>query len=77
MTSQRVNVTVDDEHVATIEDVVDQLRERGMSVDRVLVNLGIVTGTAENVDALRDVAGILAVDNEGRMGVAPPGHEIQ
>ena len=72
-----VTVSVDDEHLNKLDDVVRQLREQGMTVDHVLVSLGIVTGSIEDVDALRDVEGVLRVDLEERKGVPPPDQEIQ
>ena len=72
-----VTVSVDDEHLDNLDDVVRQLREQGMTVDHVLVSLGIVTGSIEDVDALRDVEGVLRVDLEERKGVPPPDQEIQ
>jgi len=72
-----VTVSVDDEHLDKLDDVVRQLREQGMTVDHVLVSLGIVTGSIEDVDALRDVEGVLRVDLEGSKGVPPPDQEIQ
>ena len=72
-----VTVSVDDAHLDKLDDVVRQLRERGMIVDHVLVSLGIVTGSIEDVEALQDVEGVLSVDLEGRKGVPPPDQEIQ
>jgi hypothetical protein len=72
-----VTVSVDDEHLDRLDDVVRRLRERGMTVDHVLVSLGIVTGSIEDVSLLDDVEGVLRVDLEGRKGVPPPDQEIQ
>ncbi|MET0781760.1 MAG: hypothetical protein ABWY26_13370 [Microbacterium sp.] len=72
-----VTVSVDDEHLDRLDDVVRRLRERGMTVDHVLVSLGIVTGSIEDVGLLDDVEGVLRVDLEGRKGVPPPDEEIQ
>lgn len=77
MATGRVTVTVDEEHLATIDQVADQLRECGMEVDQVLGNIGMVIGTVRDPDALRNVAGILTVDREEHKGVAPPDQEIQ
>jgi len=77
MDAARVNVTVDEDHLETIDEVADELRARGMEVDEVLVSIGIVTGTAEDPDALRRVPGIQSVDLEEERGVAPPDWEIQ
>ena len=73
----RTIVTVDDEHIAVLGDVVERLRERGMTVDDVLESVGIVTGSTDDVDALAGVEGVLSVDVERRVDIAPPDAEIQ
>ena len=73
----QVSVSVDDEHVNAIDEVADQLRERGMRVDRVLQSVGIVTGSAQDVTALSAVPGVLSVDPEQRFDIGPPDQEIQ
>jgi hypothetical protein len=77
MADGRVVVSVDEEHLATIDEVADQLRQHGMDVDDVLVNVGMVTGRAEDTDALLEIPGILSVDAEETKGVPPPDQEIQ
>lgn len=76
MATSRVIVTVDDEHLADLDELAARLREHGMEVDQVLAS-GFVIGTVEDLEALRDVPGILTVDEEGVMGVPPPDQEIQ
>ena len=72
-----VSVTVDEEHLADLGRVVDALRERGMQVDAVLENLGMVTGSAPDAEVLRQVEGVSAVDAVEERHVPPPEEDIQ
>jgi gamma-glutamyltranspeptidase len=72
-----VTVTVDEKHLDAIEEVADRLRERGMRVDQVMASIGIVTGSIEDVDALRGVTGVESVAAEERVDLGPPDQEIQ
>ena len=72
-----VTVTVDDEHLDTIDEVADRLRERGMRVDQVLASIGIVTGSVQDVAALNAVPGVLRVDLPEGVDLGPPDQEIQ
>jgi hypothetical protein len=62
-----VIVTVDTQHLGSIDEVVDSLREAGMKIHRVLTRSGVVTGAIEERAAkqLSDVDGVLAVEEEG------------
>ena len=72
-----VTVTVDDEHLAEIDEVADRLRERGMRIDQILASIGIVTGSVEQVEVLRGVTGVESVAAEERVDLGPPDQEIQ
>lgn len=77
-TLSRVSITVDEEHRATLHQVVEALRERGMQVEAVLEGLGMVTGSAPDAETLRQVEGVSAVDAGGmEHHVPPPGDELQ
>jgi hypothetical protein len=77
MTGTRVSVTVDDQHRASLHEVVDALRGCGMEVDAVLEGLGMVTGFAPDAEALRQLEGVAAVDAELEYHLPPPDEEIQ
>lgn len=70
-------VTVDDKHLDSLPDVVEQLRDRGLQVEQVLEMLGTVTGTAADADALRTVEGVQSVSQEESYQISPPEEEIQ
>ena len=73
----RVSVTIDDEHLDTIDEVAEALRERGMQVEQVLPSVGIVTGSVQDVAALNSVPGVVSVDLEEGIDIGPPDQEIQ
>ena len=73
----KVSVTVDDEHLDTIDEVAEGLRERGLQVEQVLPSVGIVTGTVQDVAALNSVPGVVSVDLEEGIDIGPPDQEIQ
>lgn len=73
----QVTVTVDDEHLASLDQVVGELRDRGMHVDAVLESLGMVTGSTTDVDRLRQVEGVSGVDAQLEHRIPPPEEDIQ
>ena len=74
-----VSVTVGDDHRATLDGVVENLRASGMEVEQVLGMLGIVTGSApaEALDALRGVEGVASVDEQLTHRLPPPDSPVQ
>lgn len=77
MTASRVTVSVDDAHVAQIDEVVTLLRARGMAVEQVLPTLGLVTGTVDDVAALTGIPGVMRTDAEEGVQLPPPDAGIQ
>lgn len=77
MDTERVTVTVDEEHVSSIGDVAAELRGRGMQVEQVLGGIGVVTGRSADPAALREVAGVASVDAEVSVQIPPPDHDVQ
>lgn len=73
----KVSITVDEEHLAALPEVVEALRERGMQVEAVLESLGMVTGSAPDVETLRQVEGVSAVDAVMEHHVPPPEDDVQ
>ncbi|CAN5777142.1 hypothetical protein BH18ACT7_BH18ACT7_14180 [soil metagenome] len=77
--SEKITVSVDDEHVERIDEVVDRLRAAGMRVEQVLRPIGLVTGSVETPDRerLSTLAGVAAVEPQRRMQLPPPDADIQ
>ncbi len=78
MTS-RVTVTIDDDHLSHADEVADQLRAAGMTVEQVLGTVGIITGSVDagQRPSLEAVPGVAAVEEETTFQIAPPDAEIQ
>jgi cation transporter-like permease len=74
---ERITVTVAAD--ADAEVVAEQLRAAGVTVEQVLLAIGVITGTvaAEQRAALADVPGVLAVEPEQTFRLPPPDAEIQ
>lgn len=80
-------ITVDDEHLSHIDDVVAQLQEAGLVVEKVLRSLGQITGYTEGTSVQSDevsgthrlsaVSGVASIDGAQRHSVAPPDAEVQ
>ncbi len=75
----RVSVSVDDEHLAKIGSVADQLSSQGLRVGQVLEGLGIITGEVDEggQESLRGVAGVTSVDRQQDVRIAPPDSPVQ
>ena len=73
----QVTVTVDEDHLSSLDQVVDELRSHGMHVDAVLETLGMVTGSTTDVERLRDVDGVSGVDAQLEHRIPPPEEDIQ
>lgn len=73
---QRITVTVNPD-TATIADVVEELRVRGMHVDQVIELTGHVLGETDDAEPLRSVPGVVAVENETRFEIGPPDAPVQ
>jgi len=76
-TRSQVSITVDEEHLASLDQVVEALRESGMHVESVLEGLGMVTGSTPDPAALREVEGVSGVDTGLEYQLPPPEDEIQ
>ncbi|HET9142844.1 hypothetical protein [Actinophytocola sp.] len=72
-------VSVADDHLDGIDEVVAGLRAAGMRVDGVLDTVGMVTGSAapDSLDALQSVPGVADVERQHHHQHAPPESDIQ
>ena len=76
---QKVTVTLDDDHLTHPNRVVTRLRAAGMTVEQVLDNIGIITGTvaSERKAALHKVRGVATVESDHSFELAPPDADVQ
>ncbi len=74
-----LTVSVDDEYMEALDDVVERLQSAGMEVDEVLPTLGAVTGSADagQLTALADVEGVAAVEPARTIQLPPPDSPVQ
>ncbi|TWF74735.1 hypothetical protein FHX44_11617 [Pseudonocardia hierapolitana] len=76
---EKVTVSVTDEAVGRIDEVVAALEHGGMHVDQVLRPIGLITGSidTQRVQALGDVAGVAAVERQRTVQLPPPDSDVQ
>ncbi len=76
---EKITVTVDDDHVAQVAGVAEELAAAGMNVEQVLGMVGIITGSApsERRAELERLPGVAAVETEHTFQIAPPDAEVQ
>ena len=77
--SGRVTVTVDEDHLARIDELADQLRVAGMQVEQVLPSVGAITGSVSTSQrqSVESMPGVAAVEDETSFKIAPPDADIQ
>ncbi len=77
--SDRVTVTVQDDHLAHIDELADRLRNAGMRVDQVLRPVGVITGSVSSAQRrmIETVPGVAAVEDETTFQIPPPDADIQ
>ncbi|SDC11404.1 hypothetical protein [Actinokineospora iranica] len=78
--TEPVTVTVDDDGLARLPEVVAALEAAGMRVERVLAAIGAVTGTAapDAIGDLRAVAGVDGVEPASApFRLPPPDSDVQ
>lgn len=65
----RIVVTVDNQHLSTIDAVAKALRSAGMRITNVLNTTGIITGEIAKTEiaALRAVSGVASVEPDEEM----------
>jgi hypothetical protein len=74
-----VVVTVADSHTDHLADVVKRLVAAGLTAHQSLPSAGIVTGqiSKQKMLALRQIAGVQAVEASGEVQLAPPDADVQ
>ena len=79
MEKLKVNVSVADDHLRSMQEVVQRLKDAGLSVEQTLEGLGIVTGTVEaaKLPALSGLEGVSAVETDREVRIAPPDSDLQ
>ena len=74
-----VTVTVDEAHADTIDEVAARLRDAGMTIDRVLGAIGVITGSvaASRLHLVEAVEGVASVEEQTGFSLPPPDSDTQ
>jgi hypothetical protein len=72
-----VVISVEPGHLARIGEVAGALRAAGLRDAQVLEAAGVITGRADDVAALRAVAGVAAVEVSRGIDIGPPDAPVQ
>ena len=75
-----VNVLIDDDHLAEIDEVASALSREGLAVGKTLRSVGVITGSLSDTgrtDALRTVAGVVGVEVKRDVQLPPPDAPVQ
>jgi hypothetical protein len=76
---EQITVSVADDAIGRIDEVVTALENGGMHIDQVLRPIGVITGSVEtgHVHALGSVAGVAAVEPQRTIQLPPPDADVQ
>jgi hypothetical protein len=79
MAVQQVSVSVDQSKLDRLAHVVEEMRRAGLNVDQQLDAIGVVTGSIDpdQIDKLRKVTGVAAVEPDLTFQLPDPGSPIQ
>ncbi len=77
--SEKITVSVADDAMGRIDEVVSALENGGMHIDQVLRPIGVITGSVDTqrVHALGSVAGVAAVEPQRTVQLPPPDSDVQ
>jgi hypothetical protein len=76
---EKITVSVTDDALDRIDEVVAALENGGMHIDQVLRPIGVITGSVETqrVQALSAVTGVAAVEPQRTVQLPPPDSDVQ
>jgi hypothetical protein len=76
---EKITISLADDAIDRIDEVVAALEDGGMQVDQVLRPLGVITGSVDTqrVQALGAVAGVAAVEPQRTVQLPPPDSDVQ
>ena len=75
----QVLVSVDDEHLPKMRQVVERCKAAGLDVEQALDQIGAITGSVEpgRIGDLSKVAGVVNVERMGAYDIGPPDSDLQ
>lgn len=76
---EKIKVSVTDDAIDRIDDVVAALEDGGMHIEQVLRPIGVITGSVDTqrVQALGTVAGVASVELQRTVRLPPPDSNVQ
>ena len=76
---EKVTISVADDAIDRIDEVVAALEGGGLQVEQVLRPIGVITGSVDtrHVRALGSVAGVAAVEPQRTVQLPPPDSDVQ
>ncbi len=79
MSQVQISVSVDDAHLAQIEQISQQLKSSGMNVEQTLLSIGVINGSIESdkLNSLTQIEGVKNVEPQQSYQLAPPSSDIQ
>lgn len=79
MSKVKLLISVDDDCLQRISEVIQNLKSAGFQVEQSMPQLGVISGWCEqaNVEAISHVEGVANVETEQKYQIAPPESEIQ
>ena len=79
MSRVNVSVLIRDDSLDRINEVVKQVKSKGMQVNRVLQQSGVLTGSvdADDLIGLNKVKGVSGVEPERSFQIMPPDSDVQ
>lgn len=79
MSQIKVSVSVDDAHIAQIQEVARRLQAVGLAVEQTLPGIGVISGSidSERVNSLYQIEGVQQVESERSYQLPPPESDIQ
>ena len=80
MSKVNLLVSVDDQHLARISEVSEDLQSAGMNVEDVKETTGVIVGSADSekiIQKLSQVEGVSSVEPEREIEILPQGSDIQ
>lgn len=79
MSQVQVSVSVDNAHLAQIEQISQRLQSSGMNVQQTLSSIGVINGSIEpdQLNSLTQIEGVKNVEPQQSYQLAPPSSDVQ
>lgn len=79
MSKVQISVSVNNDRLAQIEQISQQLQSSGMDVQQTLSSIGVITGSIDSdlLNSLSQIDGVQSVEQQQGYQLAPPSSDIQ